>query len=174
MKFIRQRLAIILVIVFIVIFGEMALGNAIAKSQALIQPSIEITEEFKNIPHNHDPSISENQKAINDFAWKVFIALNWPVDCKRQPLYYTTEPLSPKNQYEKIIGQAPEAPRLWELYPSAKDVFLPNGATPPSLDELPEVKECLSNHTGSEIEYQQNLRLTKAGELVTEIGRAHV
>ncbi|MEC4892490.1 MAG: hypothetical protein SAL07_01405 [Oscillatoria sp. PMC 1051.18] len=149
MKFIRQRLAIILVIVFIVIFGEMALGNAIAKSQVLIQPSREITEEFKNIPYNPNSTQEQN---INEFAWKDFVALNWPSDCQGNPLE------------DKRIGEAPQAPRIWELYPSPQDVFLPDGVAPPS--QSPENKKCLGDRKGSEIEYNQNLRLTKAGELV--------
>ncbi|MFB2916922.1 hypothetical protein [Aerosakkonema funiforme] len=178
MRFIRRRLVAILVVASIVIFGEIALGNTIAKNQELIEPPVKITEAFKNIPYNPDssqeknisrnpdPSISDEPKAINDFAWKDFIALNWPVDCQGKPLY-STDPLSGQ-KYPKIIGQAPEAPRRWELYPSPKDVFGLNAETPPSLDKLPEVDRCLNDRAGSEIQYNQNLRLTEAEELVTE------
>ncbi len=177
MRFIRRRLVAIAIVAFIVIVGEIALGNTIAKNQLLIKPPIKITETFKDIPYNPDssqeknisrnpdPFITPNEKAINDFAWKDFIALNWPVDCEGKPLE-STDPLSDR-KYPKIIGQAPEAPRRWELYPSPKDLFLPNGATPPSLDKLPEVVQCLNDRAGSEIEYNQNLRLTEAEEFVT-------
>ena len=176
MRFIRRRLVAILVIAFIVIFGEIAFGNTLAKNQELIQPPIKITEAFKNIPYNPDswqekdilnnPKPPIEGKEINDFAWKVFLALNWPVDCKGNPFYYS-DPLSDQ-KYPKIIGQAPEAPRRWELYPSPKDLFLPNGATPTSLDKLPEDERCLQDRAGSEIEYKQDLRLTETGELVKE------
>jgi len=178
MRFIRRRLVVILVIASIVILGEVALGNAIAKNKELMQPPIKITVAFKDILYNPDSSQEKNipknpnapsdEKEINEFAWKVFVALNWPVDCQGKSLYYT-DPLSlgePKNKYPKLIGQAPEAPRRWELYPSPKDVFRQNGATPLSPDKLPEDDRCLNDRTGSEIEYKQNLRLTEAGELV--------
>lgn len=175
MRFIKRRLVAIAIVAFIVILGEIALGNTIAKNQELIQPPIKITEAFKDIPYNPDsfqeknisrnpdPSITPNEKAINDFAWKDFIALNWPVDCQGKPLY-STDPLSGQ-KYPKIIGQVPEAPRRWELYPSPKDVFRPNAETPPSLDKLPEVDRCLNDRAGSEIEYNQNLRLTETDVL---------
>lgn len=177
MRFIRRRLVAIAVVAFIVIFGQIGLANTIAKNHELIKPSITITKEFKDIPYNPDSygqhkNITDNpQRPINDitinqFAWKVFIALNWPVDCQGNALE-STDPLSGK-KYPKIIGQAPEAPRRWERYPSPKNVFLPNGATPPSLDTLPEIEQCLKDGTGSEIEYKQDLRLTETGELVTE------
>ncbi|MGB3205045.1 MAG: hypothetical protein WBB28_08660 [Crinalium sp.] len=178
MRLIRRRLVAIAIVAFIVIFGEMALGNTIAKNQELIQPPIKITEAFNEIPYNPDssvekniqknpdPSIPSEETAINDFAWKVFIALNWPVDCQGN-LLYATDPLSGQ-KYPKIIGQAPEEPRRWELYPSPKDLFLPNGATPPSLNKVPEVERCLNDRAGSEIEYEQGLRLTETGDIVTQ------
>ncbi|MBE9229208.1 hypothetical protein IQ264_27775 [Phormidium sp. LEGE 05292] len=172
MRFIRRRLVAIAIVAFIVICGEIALGNTIAKNQELIQPPIKITEAFKDIPYNPDSSQEKNipgnprtvqEQEINDFSWKTFIALNWPVDCEGKPLE-STDPLSDR-KYPKIIGQAPEAPRRWELYRSPKSVFLPNGTPPPS--EPPEVKQCLNDRAGSEIEYNQNLRLTEAEEFVT-------
>lgn len=182
MRFIRRRLVAIAIVAFIVIFGEIALGKTIARNQQLIQPPIKITEAFKDIPYNPytasdredrdrgklgknitpdrssvptNPN-STNEAIINEFAWKDFVALNWPSDCQGKPLK------------DKRIGQAPDAPRVWELYPSAKDLFLPNGETPPSLDKLAEDKKCLGDGKGSEIEYKPNLRLTEAGEQVTK------
>lgn len=169
MRFIRRRLVAIAVVAFIVIFGQIGLANTIAKNQELIQPAITITEEFKDIPYNPGTPQQKNnipinpnsleQKPINDFAWQDFLALNWPIDCQGKPLE-SIDPLSGK-KYPKIIGQAPEAPRVWELYPSPKDVFLPNGATPPLLKDIPEVERCLNDRAGSEIEYNQQLRLTE-------------
>ena len=178
MTFIRRGLVVILVLAFIVIFGEIALANGIAKNQELIQPPIKTTEASKDISHNpprardrkdidrgklgenitpdlssipHNPNSTKEQK-INEFAWRDFVALNWPANCQGKPLEH------------QLIGQAPEAPRVWELYPSPKDVFQPNGATPPS--EQPEDKKCLGDRKGSEIEYKPNLRLTETGDLV--------
>ncbi|MEC4892492.1 MAG: hypothetical protein SAL07_01415 [Oscillatoria sp. PMC 1051.18] len=136
-------------------------ANTTDKNQGLIQPPIKITEVFKNIPHNPD-SIGENE--INKFAWKVFVALNWPVDCQGKAL--SSQEGSWWKRLSKIIGQAPEAPRAWELYPSPQSVFLPNGRKPISLNRLPEVSQCLNDLHGSEIEYNQDLRLTETGQLV--------
>ena len=176
MRSIRRRLVAILVIGFIVICGELAFANAIKRDRPLIQSPITITEAFKNIADN--PSFPENgnsvpfnptsqeENAINEFAWRVFIALNWPVDCQGKQLS-AIDPQSGQNS-PKLIGQAPEKPRAWELYPSPKDVFLEKGATPPSLDELPEVDRCLNDLAGSEREYKRSLRITETGEEVGE------
>jgi hypothetical protein len=180
MKFLRRRLVAILVIASIVIFGEIALASAIKKNQELIQPPIKITQAFKEIAYNPDiisekgsvvpvnPDFQEKEQEelINEFAWRVFIALNWPVDCKGKPLS-AIEPQSGQNS-PKLIGQAPENPRTWELYHSPQDVFLPKGAEPPPLNNVPEDDRCLNDRAGSEIQYKQSLRLTEAGELVTE------
>ncbi len=180
-KFFRRRLISILLIVFVVFSVAEVLANTTQKNLELIQSPIKITEAFKNISHNLNTArdredieqgklgkditpaqskIPSNSKTtqeqdINEFAWKDFVALNWPVDCQGKPL-------------NQLIGKAPEAPRVWELYPSPKDVFLPNGATPPSLDKLPEDKKCLGDGKGSEIEYKPNLRLAETGEVVKE------
>jgi len=176
MRFIRRGLVAILVIVFIVIFGEIALANAIKRDGPLIQSPIKITEALKDISDN--PSFPENgnsvpfnptsleENSINEFAWRAFIALNWPVDCQGKRLS-AIDPQSGQNS-PKLMGQAPENPRAWELYPSPKDVFLEKGATPPSLDQLPEVDRCLNDLAGSEIEYKQSLRITETGEEVGE------
>ncbi|MDB9509934.1 hypothetical protein PN499_01775 [Kamptonema animale CS-326] len=163
----------ILVIAFIVIFGEIALASAIKRNQPLTQPPIKITQAFKDIAHNPDFTKDKNvvpvnpdtqeEDAINEFAWRVFIALNWPVDCQGK----TLSAIEPPGQ-KKLIGQAPENPRAWELYPSPKDVFPPDGATPPSLGELPEYNKCVGDGKGSEIEYKPNLRLTEA-EILAKI-----
>ncbi len=161
MIFIQRGLVIILLLALIVISGEPVLASTTNTNQELIQPPIKITEGFKNIAYNPD---SVDEEGINKFAWLDFIALNWPVDCQGKALYYNA-PLSGK-KLSKIIGQAPEAPRVWELYPSPKNVFLPDGRQPSLLDKLPEVSQCLNDGHGSEIEYNQNLRLTETGELV--------
>lgn len=173
MRFIRRRLVAILVIASIVIFGELAFAGVMQRNQELIQPPIKITQAFKEIAYN--PSFPENgnvvlgnpdsqeQEAINQFAWRVFIALNWPVDCQGKTLSSIERPGE-----KKLIGQAPENPRTWELYPSPQDLFLPKGAEPPPLNNVPEDDRCLNDGAGSEIEYQQSLRLTETGELAGE------
>lgn len=173
MRFIRRRLVAILVIASIVIFGELALASVMQRNQELIQPPIKITQAFKEIAYNPDFTKDENvvpvnpnsqeEQAINEFAWRVFIALNWPVDCQGKTLSSIERPGE-----KKLIGQAPENPRTWELYPSPQDVFLPKGAEPPPLNNVPEDDRCLNDRAGSEIEYKQSLRLTETGELAGE------
>jgi hypothetical protein len=82
---------VILVIAFIVIFGELAFANTIKRNQALTHPPIKITQAFKDIAYNPDFTKNENVvpvnsnyqqeekepiNIINKFAWRVFIALN--------------------------------------------------------------------------------------------------
>ncbi|MDK3159814.1 hypothetical protein QPK87_25110 [Kamptonema cortianum] len=169
MTSIGRRFAIVLTIACLVIFTELALAGSMKDNRPF-----PITAAFQEVPFN--PEISRpkdlnptnpsslEERGILEFAWKDFIALNWPVDCQGNSLSYT-DPLTRK-PLTQIIGQAPEAPRSWELYPSPNDVFLKDGATPPPLDRIPEVVQCLNDRAGSEIQYRQDLRLTETGILV--------
>lgn len=173
MKFNKNKWLVILTIILTVIFSEVSFAKITTLNQTLAQPPIEITNDFKDVPYN--PNLPQNksmipanpnsqeQRAVNEFAWKAFIALNWPVDCQGKQLY-STDPLSGQ-KYPKIIGQSPENPRAWELYPTPKDVFLPQGTPPSSLNRLPEVQQCLDDRAGLEVEYQQSLRITETGDL---------
>ncbi|HEX4961924.1 MAG TPA: hypothetical protein VF173_13875 [Thermoanaerobaculia bacterium] len=50
------------------------------------------------------------QTTYDDFAWQLFVALNWPAkDGKADP--------------SKAIGQAPEAPRVWDFFTDTTEIF---------------------------------------------------
>ena len=89
-----------------------------------------INQELKSdIPANPILlSQCNEEKEINNFAWQTFVALNWPADCK------TGEPQSDPNIK---IGDAPNAPRVWEFYNGASDIFLANGNKPENLKVVP-------------------------------------
>ena len=50
------------------------------------------------------------QPYFDVFSWQSFIALNWPADSTGEPL-------------DTMIGDAPRAPRVWELYDDPSVVF---------------------------------------------------
>jgi len=82
-----------------------------------------------NIPVN--PSISDKtsynpETAFGAFAWKAFVALNWPADADGSPLT------------DQTIGEAPDAPRVWEFYQAPEEVFNPKSkqSTGPKVQNL--------------------------------------
>ena len=68
------------------------------------------------------PGDSVTQINFDYFAWQMFVALNWPADANGQP----------SDQHG--IGQAPEAPRMWESYKTPAQVF-PGNAAPGTCGE---------------------------------------
>jgi hypothetical protein len=52
-----------------------------------------------------------SQATYDNFAWQLFVALNWPARSDGKP------------DLSKIIGQAPEAPRVWDFFASTEDIF---------------------------------------------------
>lgn len=70
------------------------------------------------------------QHDFDVFSWQSFIALNWPANPDG----------TPNNQL--VIGQAPNAPVVWQNWKESRDIFLPGGATPPAWNQpntLPDV-----------------------------------
>ena len=51
-----------------------------------------------------------DQFFFDNFSWQMFVGLNWPADAQGNPMAGT-------------IGDHPNAPRVWEFYPSADSVF---------------------------------------------------
>ena len=78
-----------------------------------VSPRQEIPNNGYEIPANPSPTGLRTQ-AIGEFAWKTFVALNWPAECDGSPA-------------KEIIGEAPEKPRVWEFYNFPEDVFGPDG-----------------------------------------------
>jgi hypothetical protein len=52
-----------------------------------------------------------SQAAYDDFAWQLFIDLNWPARPDGKP------------DLSKIIGQAPEDPRVWDFFTDTTEIF---------------------------------------------------
>lgn len=102
--------------------------KALAQSCSWYPPP-ELTASIPVNPQYDEPSCPE--PSFGDFAWKTFVALNWPANCDGQPSNLT-------------IGLAPEKPRVWEFYNSPEDVFLPNGAKPDLQPVIP--PQCLSTN----------------------------
>ncbi|KAF3885640.1 MULTISPECIES: hypothetical protein [Nostocales] len=129
MRNIQRLIFISIISISVVVLGCVSTGLADTQidkelqSQSRFQLKPEITSE---IPHN--PNLAKQQALypntprvafIDNFAWQVFLALNWPADCQQG------EPL----RNEKI-GEVPNAPRLWEFYRTPETIFLSAGKEP--------------------------------------------
>lgn len=76
------------------------------------QVPLEITVTGSN------PTLASLQQDFDVFSWQSFIALNWPANPDGSPNTNLT------------IGQASNAPVVWESYRESRTIFLPGGATP--------------------------------------------
>jgi hypothetical protein len=133
MNFTRHLVAILSVILACVAVASCVLLAPTANAQVLtVVPPPELTFNIPFNPKQADKQHYDNDKAFGAFAWKAFIALNWPADCSNG---------SPKT--EKKIGQDPDAPRVWEFYNYPEDVFKPKGAKPNPQPVVP--PECSSS-----------------------------
>ncbi|NEO57735.1 MAG: hypothetical protein F6K54_34535 [Okeania sp. SIO3B5] len=77
---------------------------------------------ISKIPFN--PMAQDGVQFFNNFAWKTFIALNWPADCNTREAF----------PEETKIGQKPDSPRVWEFYSYPEEVFLSKGQNPKDQD----------------------------------------
>jgi hypothetical protein len=59
----------------------------------------------------HGVATGATQDIYDNFAWQEFIALNWPAQKDGRP-----DP-------SKIIGQAPQAPRVWDFFTDTTEIF---------------------------------------------------
>lgn len=125
--------------------------------QSQFQPKLNTSPE---IPHN--PNIAKQITIypgtqtvvfIDDFAWQVFVALNWPADCQKG------EPLP-----NKKIGEAPNVPRVWEFYRTPETVFLSEGKEPPPNPTKP--LTCLGSQ--KLLTAGETVKLTESGKLTGE------
>ncbi|HBL13967.1 MAG TPA: hypothetical protein DD379_21760, partial [Cyanobacteria bacterium UBA11162] len=147
MKFTQRFATIVTVILACVMGGGLWLLPA-ENTHALVNSSSLSEQELYEIPKN--PSLKGgNAEAFGDFAWKTFVALNWPAHCQGFPL----NPLT-----EKEILQDSKAPRVWEFYSSPEDIFMPNRAKPDPKPVVipPQCQDPSSSTTG------QNLRLMES------------
>jgi hypothetical protein len=120
MNFPQRLVAILSVILACVVVAGCILLAPIANAQDLNSkvPPPELTFNIPFNPKKADKEEYDREKAFGAFAWKAFIALNWPAVSSGCP------------NKDKMIGQDPDAPRVWEFYNSPEDVFKPKGAQP--------------------------------------------
>lgn len=145
MKF-TQRFASILSVILACVVGGGLLVLPAENTQALIQSPVPKTGLSYAIPVNPiPPLINTPEEQFGDFAWKTFVALNWPADGKGVPLT------------EKTIGEAPDAPRVWEFYHFPDDVFTPDGIKP----ELQPIIPPQYPGSGDNQSVNQDLRFTE-------------
>ncbi|MEA5472121.1 hypothetical protein [Spirulina sp. 06S082] len=150
-----QRLVALLSVILVCIVGGglfvLTAENARAQTSPVPQP--ELTAQIPINPSLSVRSTYNPETAFGDFAWKEFVALNWPADCNGLPLQ------------NKSIGEAPDAPRVWEFYNVPDDIFLPDGQNPsPVLPIVPPA--CQTENTTVQ---RLGLRLTEAaGEVARE------
>jgi hypothetical protein len=64
------------------------------------------------------PAGDTTQASFEEFAWRSFVALNWPVGTDGQP------------DSTVVIGAAGDAVTVWENYKEAGEIFLAGGAAP--------------------------------------------
>ncbi|HEY9599028.1 MAG TPA: hypothetical protein V6D33_15290, partial [Cyanophyceae cyanobacterium] len=149
-----QRLASIAIIaILIAVFTCVSAGLAYTQNSKEIQrqspsqtQSSEVTAE---IPDNPDIAFPK-PVTISNFAWRDFVALNWPATCQGEPLA------------NKKIGEAPDAPRIWEFYRTPGEVFLSEGKDPTSIKPT-NPSNCRSKQNEPKV-----LRITESGKLATE------
>ncbi|MBD6620502.1 hypothetical protein FNW02_33155 [Komarekiella sp. 'clone 1'] len=125
------------------------------QKQGQFQPKPEIITA--EIPHNPNQAKQEASYPntprvvfLDHFAWQVFAALNWPADCQQG------SPLASKK-----IGEAPDAPRVWEFYSTPETVFV-SGKTP-STPNKPFI--CLNAENRLLPPKNSTVKLTEQGKL---------
>ncbi len=88
---------------------------------ATLPPGLQFPAVAPNIPpdvtFSTAQSLGNDQKAFDLFSWQSFIALNWPADNGGSPL-------------AGKISDNPAAPRVWEKYIAASQVFKDDGSVP--------------------------------------------
>jgi hypothetical protein len=77
----------------------------------------DVTFGASTTPANDPSAVAFTQKPFDLFSWASFIALNWPADADGRPI-------------GERIGDQENAPRIWETFISAPQVFKASGAPP--------------------------------------------
>ena len=101
-------------------------GQAATTPLPVISPVIPADAQF------HEPfSLESLQHDFDVFSWESFIALNWPAASVGVA------------DTSVNIGQKPGAATVWQTYKESRDIFLPDGATPPPWGkDLPPPSVC--------------------------------
>ncbi|NEO27540.1 MAG: hypothetical protein F6K03_11775 [Kamptonema sp. SIO4C4] len=127
MKFTRRFVAIFCTVLAAIIgINLLILTAEQARSQSNSVPQPQVNQQ---IPLNPSQSIKASynpETAFGFFAWQTFVALNWPASCQ------DGSPLGNKN-----IGEAPDAPRVWEFYNVPSQVLNAEGTKPDPQPVVP-------------------------------------
>ncbi|MFY8273547.1 hypothetical protein AAEU32_05430 [Pseudoalteromonas sp. SSDWG2] len=100
-------------------------NKAIADTSAALSPVLP-----KDIPNPKKVSLDALQHSFDVFSWQSFIALNWPATADGNP------------DTSKQIGQVGDMV-VWQHYKESRDIFLPQGKTPPAWGQAnPPPREC--------------------------------
>ncbi|MBV9923882.1 MAG: hypothetical protein JOZ96_02490 [Acidobacteria bacterium] len=91
------------------------------------------------VPDPYTP-IKPAQTDFDNFAWQVFVALNWPANPDGSP------------DLRAFIGQRPGAPRVWELYTDPNDIFYKDGCNQPRLARRPAFEQKVLSRISKRIE----------------------
>jgi len=153
MKLTRSLVGIFFIIlVFVASYGSWALFTENSWAQTVSVPQPELTSQ---IPANPNRSSYNPETQFGEFAWQAFVALNWPANCDGLPLE------------DKQIGEAPNAPRVWEFYNTPDRIFLANGQDPrPVLPIVP--PGCQTERTLSQSTQKLGLRFTEAAGVLAK------
>ena len=114
-KLIACFLSVILTCVVIAYFSAERV-----QSQDISVPEPRLSSQIPPNPNLSTGVNYNNEIMFGEFAWRTFIALNWPADCPSGSLL----------KEDQIIGQAPDKPRVWEFYNFPGNIFLKDGQDP--------------------------------------------
>ena len=69
-------------------------------------------------PATAGSAASDNVRSADAFSWQAFLALNWPPGPDGEP------------DSGRLPGQTGDNPSVWETWPEASEIFLPDGSAP--------------------------------------------
>jgi len=145
-----------LVSIFIIALACIMLGFSFDPMIPQAQADTNSTTLTSQLPNNVG-ILNTGKSYFYDFAWRTFVALNWPSDCAGNPLE------------DKKIGEAPYAPRIWESYLLPDEAFSNNPKNKKDLGCVRNTTESNSDpKAGSEIAQrlvpEVTLRFTEFGD----------
>jgi hypothetical protein len=94
---------------------------------------ISISTNNSQIPTTLEWDVANASKKAAEFAWRSFIALNSPAEENGQPIA------------NKIIGQSPTSPRVWECFGSPDDKTWPDKCPKSLVAQLSKAKPTITN-----------------------------
>lgn len=119
-----------------------------ASATARPEPAVAMTSCTMNTPCPNRPKVSPDipanltcttQNAADCMAWQDFIALNWPAS-PSDPGQPDTD--ASTSSYGEPADAGSFQSVVWEGYKSPREVFLPDGGTPPPWDAAPPAETC--------------------------------